>query len=144
MVECELSRLVISENQETPTLVMLREKDGERTLTIGIHIVEAIAINRKLTAEDFPRPMTHDLTCSLIAELGGSLNFIVISDLKINDTNQGTFFAFLNVSKEDGAELDIDCRPSDAIALAVREKCPIYIAEKVLDGCHSQGNSAAE
>lgn len=133
LIECLISRLVISENQETPTLIVLREKEGKRSLTIGIHIVEAIAINRKISNEILPRPMTHDMACSLIAELGGVLNFIVINDLKINEANQGTFYALLNISRDNGQTIEIDCRPSDALALSVRTKCPIFVEESVLD-----------
>jgi uncharacterized protein len=132
-VECLLSRILISENQQTPTLVVLREKEGERSLTIGIHIVEAIAINRTIQGETFPRPMTHDLACALIHRLGGVLQRVIVNDLGVEDPHRGTFFALLVIETDDGEVLEIDCRPSDALALAVREHAPIYVAEHVFD-----------
>jgi hypothetical protein len=133
LYECSISRLVISETQETPTLVVLQEKEGARSLTIGIHIVEAIAINRKLNNEDFPRPMTHDLCCRLISKLGGVLMRVVVNDIIFNENSQGTFYAYLEIITQSGEVIEIDSRPSDAIAIAIRFSAPIFVAEKVLD-----------
>ncbi len=132
-IPCEIARLVISETQEAPTLVMLREKDGERTLTIGIHIVEAIAINRKLSDEELPRPMTHDLLVSVIEHMGGALERVVVNDLRVNATGQGTYYALLFIRMQDGREVVVDSRPSDGLSLAVRVDCPIYVADHVFD-----------
>ena len=108
-------------------VVMLKEKDNERYLPIWIGAAEADAIAVKLQGVSVPRPMTHDLLNSIVDTLGATVNSIVVSDLK-NDT----FFAkiILNV---DGEQMDVDSRPSDAIALAVRVQVPIYAEEGVLD-----------
>mgnify|MGYP000988290610 CR=1 FL=1 len=138
LYECQISRLVISETQETPTLVVLHEKDGDRSVTIGIHIVEAIAINRKLKNEEFPRPMTHDLCCRIISKLGGVLMKVVISDISFNENDQGTFFAYLEIITHSGEVIEVDSRPSDAIAIAIRFRCPIFASGKVLDFDHGK------
>ncbi len=108
-------------------VVILKEKMAERYLPIWIGPAEADAIAVKLQGVDVPRPLTHDLLHSVIDALGATINSIIVSDLK-NDT----FFAkiILNVN---GGELEVDARPSDALALAVRAEVPIYAEEAVLD-----------
>jgi len=112
-------------------VVILEEKEAEeavkRYLPIWIGPAEADAIAVKLQSVTVPRPLTHDLLRSLIDALGATINSIIVSDLK-NDT----FYAkiILNV---DGGQIEIDSRPSDALALAVRADAPIYAEEAVLD-----------
>ena len=108
-------------------VVILREKDTERYLPIWIGAAEADAIAVKLQSVNVPRPLTHDLLQSVIEALGAKINSIVVSDLK-NDT----FYAriLLNV---DGEIMEVDSRPSDALALAVRAEVSIYAEEPVLD-----------
>jgi bifunctional DNase/RNase len=108
-------------------VVILKEKAAERYLPIWIGPSEADAIAVKLQGVSVPRPLTHDLLCSVIDALGANINSIVVSDLK-NDT----FFAkiLLNI---DGEQMEIDSRPSDALALAVRAEVPIYAEDTVLD-----------
>lgn len=108
-------------------VVILKEKVAERYLPIWIGPAEADAIAVKLQGVTVPRPLTHDLLCSVIDSLGASVNSIIICDLK-NDT----FYAkiLLNV---DGEQVEIDSRPSDALALAVRTEVPIFVEELVLD-----------
>ena len=108
-------------------IVILREVDHERYLPIWIGAAEADAIAVKLQNVSIPRPLTHDLLQSVIEVLGASVNSIIISDLK-NDT----FYAriMLNV---DGRLMEVDSRPSDALALAVRVEVSIYAEESVLD-----------
>jgi bifunctional DNase/RNase len=108
-------------------VVILKEKVAERYLPIWIGPAEADAIAVKLQGVTVPRPLTHDLLCSVIESLGASVNSIIVSDLK-NDT----FFAkiMLNV---DGSVVEIDSRPSDALALAVRCEVPIFADESVMD-----------
>jgi uncharacterized protein len=108
-------------------VVILKEKMAERYLPIWIGPSEADAIAVKLQGVNVPRPLTHDLLRSVIGSLGASVNSIVVSDLK-NDT----FFAKI-VLTVDGGSLEIDSRPSDALALAVRAEVPIYADESVLD-----------
>ncbi|GAG55989.1 unnamed protein product, partial [marine sediment metagenome] len=108
-------------------VVILKEKMAERYLPIWIGPAEADAIAVKLQGVTVPRPLTHDLLHTIIDTLGATINSIIVSDLK-NDT----FYAkiILNV---DGGQTEVDSRPSDALALAVRVEVPIYVEEAVLD-----------
>jgi len=108
-------------------VVILKEKTAKRYLPIWIGPAEADAIAVKLQGVTVPRPLTHDLLSSVIDSLGATIDSIVVSDLKSD-----TFYAkiLLNV---DGEQVEIDSRPSDALALAVRVEVPIYAEEAVLD-----------
>jgi len=108
-------------------VVILREKDSDRYLPIWIGPAEAEAIAMKLQDVSVPRPLTHDLLRSVIYGLGAAVSHIIVSDL-----HDDTFFAKI-VLESDGKTLEVDSRPSDAIALAVRVKVPIYVEESVLD-----------
>ena len=108
-------------------VVILKEKDSERYLPIWIGPAEADAIAVRLQGVTVPRPLTHDLLRSVIDALGAMIDSIIVSDLK-NDT----FYAKL-ILNVDGGQLEIDSRPSDAIALAVRAEVTIYAEEAVLD-----------
>jgi len=108
-------------------VVILKEKMARRYLPIWIGPAEADAIAVKLQGVTVPRPLTHDLLSSVIGSLGATLDSIIVSDLKSD-----TFYAkiILNI---DGEQIEIDSRPSDALALAVRADVPIYADEAVLD-----------
>jgi uncharacterized protein len=121
----ELKRIIISEVHEQQ-IIQLREVDGERSFPIVIGIFEATSIDRRVKNIIPPRPLTHDLIVSVVEQLGGEVQDIVISDLQ-----EHTYFAKLRVRK-DGELIEIDCRPSDAIAVAVTAKVPIWVAEDVL------------
>jgi bifunctional DNase/RNase len=121
----ELRRIIISEVDEQQ-IIVLRELDGERSFPIVIGIFEATSIDRRVKGVPSPRPLTHDLVANVIDQLGGELQDIVISDLRDH-----TYFAKLRV-RMNGELVDVDCRPSDAIALAVTAKVPIYVNEEVL------------
>ena len=108
-------------------VVILKEKLSERYLPIWIGPAEADAIAVKLQGVAVPRPLTHDLLSSVIDTLGGSVNSIIVNDLK-NDT----FFAKV-IIEVDGKQMEVDSRPSDALALAVRTGVPIFADESVLD-----------
>ena len=108
-------------------VVILKEKDSDRYLPIWIGPAESDAISVKLQNMEIARPLTHDLLDSVINTLGASVHSIVVSDLR-NDT----FYAKL-VLTIDEKQLEVDSRPSDAIALAVRVTAPIYVDESVLD-----------
>ena len=108
-------------------VVILRENDSDRYLPIWIGPAEADAIAVKLQDLSVPRPLTHDLLREVIDKLGGSIQRILVNDLQ-NDT----FFATITI-EVNGQTEDIDCRPSDAVALAVRAKVPIFANESVLD-----------
>lgn len=125
-VQMELSRILITETQDYQ-LIELREIDGERKFPIVIGIIEAAAIERRLKNVPVKRPQTHELLANTIEAMGGRLERIVINDLRDH-----TFFATLVVD-QDGRSVEIDSRPSDAIALGIAGDVPIYVAEHVLD-----------
>jgi len=108
-------------------VVILKERMAERYLPIWIGPAEADAIAVKLQEVNVPRPLTHDLLSSVIDSLGATVNSIIVNDLK-NDT----FYARI-VLNVDGGVIEVDSRPSDALALAVRVSAPIYVEEEVLD-----------
>ena len=108
-------------------VVILRVKDSDRYLPIWIGPAEADAIALKLQDVAVPRPMTHDLLRSVITALGATVEYIVVSDL-----NNDTFYAKI-VLKHNGTTMEVDARPSDAIALAVRTQSPIYVEDSVLE-----------
>jgi bifunctional DNase/RNase len=122
----ELSRIIISETNDEQVIV-LKEIEGKRAFPIVIGIWEALAIDRNIKGKKTPRPMTHDLLENVIQGLDGRLERVVVSDLK-----ERTFYARL-VLRRNGKTVEIDSRPSDAIALAVQMKAPIWVDEKVLE-----------
>jgi bifunctional DNase/RNase len=125
-VQMELHKIIISEMQDQQ-IIMLKEVDGERTFPIVIGSGEAYAIDRRLKGIPTPRPLTHDLLASMIEQLGGT-----IEQIEINDLENHTFFARIHV-RQDGRIIEVDSRPSDAIALGIATSVPIYVAEHVLD-----------
>jgi uncharacterized protein len=126
MIEVIVAGLGVAPSSSTP-LLLLKERDGDRVLPIGIGPLEAQAIAMPLQGVRLPRPMTHDVFTEVIASLGGHLRRIELTDLA-----DGTFHARLILGQA-GQERVIDIRPSDAVALAVRTETPIYVAEAVLD-----------
>ncbi len=124
-VHMELKRIIISEIHDQQ-VIMLKEVDGERSFPIVIGIFEATSIDRRVKGMPSPRPLTHDLVASVIDHLGGDLQDIYVSDLRDH-----TYYAKLRI-RQNGEIVEVDCRPSDAIALAVTAKVPIYVAEDVL------------
>lgn len=130
LVRMELSRILIHEDR-FDQVVELREVDGPRRLPIRIDLYQAAAIQRRLVGEEPPRPYTHELLANVIEQMGGTIEKIVINDLR-NECGTGTFFARLMIRRGDEL-LDIDSRPSDALALGVATEVPIYVDEHVLD-----------
>ncbi len=122
----ELVRIIISDNNEQQ-IIYLKEVDGERTFPIVIGIFEATSIDRRVRGQSTPRPLTHDLLANTIDQLGGELQDIYISELRDH-----TYFAKLRIKKE-GEMIEVDSRPSDAIAIAVTVEVPIFVAEDVID-----------
>jgi len=131
-VEMELSRILIRELNDYQ-LIELAEVDGERSFPIVIGLPEAQAIERRLQGKEIKRPQTHDLLGALIDALGGRLTSITINDL-----SDHTFFATLDIVREDGEQLHIDSRPSDAIAIGIAGGVPIYVEEHVLEEAQSE------
>jgi bifunctional DNase/RNase len=123
----ELARIVISE-VTSEQVIWLREIDGPRSFPILIGIFEATSIDRRVKGFEAPRPLTHDLLVNAVELLGGEFQDVVINELKDH-----TYFAQLRVRQE-GELVEIDARPSDAIAVAVScdPPLPIYVSEDVL------------
>ena len=127
MVEVELRRITINDTGDRQYIV-LGEKGGDRMLPIVIGYNEAQAINRFIKGEQMPRPMTHDLALALVDATGCTLDRVDVTDLK-----DGTFYAVIHLTRPDGTKVEVDSRPSDAIALACAQRKPIFMAERVLD-----------
>jgi bifunctional DNase/RNase len=108
-------------------IIILRDEVGDRVLPIWVGIFEANAIALQIENVATPRPMTHDLLRNVIQDLDGLVQKVVVSELREN-----TFFAVIHVAVR-GEALLIDARPSDAIALALRTKAPIFVEEEVID-----------
>lgn len=128
LVPMELSRIIISEINDQQ-VIYLREIDGERAFPILIGFFEATSIDRRVKGHEMPRPLTHDLIVNVVEELGGELQDVIISELR-----EHTYFAKLRVQL-DGELVEIDARPSDAIAVAVtcKPSLPIFVNEEVLN-----------
>lgn len=126
MVEMELHRILISETSDQQ-YIFLKEKGGERTFPIVIGFYEAQAIDRFVKEEAFPRPMTHDLFSHVIEALGARVEKVEVTNLK-----DSTFYSVIHLVTSDDRRVEIDARPSDAIALATASKAKIFVAEKVL------------
>ena len=123
----ELSRIIISDINEQQ-VIYLREVDGDRTFPILIGLFEVMSIDRRVRGEVPPRPLTHDLLKNAIEELGGEVEDVIVSSLQ-----EHTYFARIRI-RRDGELVEIDSRPSDAIALSVHFEphLPIYVSEDVL------------
>ena len=132
-IQVELKRIIITETSDQQ-VIYLKELTGTRSFPIVIGSSEAFAIDRRLKGQPTPRPQTHELLASVIEKLEGRLERILINDLQ-----EHTFFARL-VIRHGGAggggggkTVEIDCRPSDAIALGVAGNVPIFVADHVLE-----------
>lgn len=126
MIEMSIDSIRVS-MMNYQRVVILKEKDAERFLPIWIGPAEADAIAIKLQGVTPPRPLTHDLLETSITSLGATVNSIIVTDLQ-NDT----FYAKL-ILDVNGERLELDSRPSDAMAVAIRAEAPIYVDESVLD-----------
>jgi len=109
-------------------IVVLKDPDNKLNLHIWIGPLEATAMATELEGIKPQRPMTHDLLRNLMTEFGA-----VVESAEITELRENTYFARIQVKTRDGKALEIDSRPSDAIALALRTKSPIYVAKKVLE-----------
>ena len=127
LVQMEVSKIRIDERRGEQ-VVVLKERGGNRLLPIIIGISEVTAIKMKISGIQPPRPLTHDLLQSTIAQLGATLSRVVITKLEFN-----TFFAKLILQSKDGSLQEVDARPSDSIAVALRADAPIFVAEEVLN-----------
>ncbi len=126
MIEVKIESIrisLMSPNQ----VVILKEMDGERRLPVFIGKPEGDAITFRLNQAEMPRPVSHDLAASIIDALGARISHVLVHELR-----DSHFFASIHFQGEKG-EIEIDARPSDAIAIAVRVNCPIFVADDVMD-----------
>ncbi len=125
-IPMELSQILINE-QVDQQVIVLKETGGQRSFPIVIGMPEILAIDRRLKGIELPRPLTHDLLANAIVQLGGSIEKIVISDLRDH-----TFFAVIHV-RQDDKMVEIDSRPSDAIGLAAGLNIPLFVEDRVFE-----------
>ena len=126
LIECELARVVVQDPKEQQ-YIHLRTRGGERSFPIVIGFHEANEIYSKLIGQVHGRPLTHDLLGRVLAATDTHVQKVVVNALRDN-----TYYANLHLER-DGEERVVDCRPSDAIALAVQLRAPIFVAREVLD-----------
>jgi bifunctional DNase/RNase len=126
-IEMSVGGLTLDPVTKTP-IVILKDTENKLNLPIWIGLLEATAMATEIEGIAMARPMTHDLLKTLLAEVGGTVQSIEITELKEN-----TYYAAINLTVSGGRQLVLDSRPSDAIALALRAKCPIYVAKAVLE-----------
>ena len=125
-IEMTIKGLMVDPITNMP-IIILRDKEGQRVLPIWVGVFEANAIALQIENVTTPRPMTHDLLKNVISDLRGRIEKIVVSDLKEN-----TFYALIYLAMN-GGTVAIDARPSDAIALALRTRAPIFVEDTVID-----------
>ena len=125
-IEMDIKGLMVDPISNMP-IVILRDKEGTRTLPIWVGMSEANAIALQIENIATPRPMTHDLLRNVIHDLKASVDKVVVCDLQ-----DGTFYALIHL-RLNGEPVAIDARPSDAIALALRTRAPIFVEETVID-----------
>jgi uncharacterized protein len=134
-VEMKIRGLMMDPVTNMP-IVILRDLNGNSVLPIWVGVYEANAIALEIEKVSTPRPMTHDLIKTLLLGLNAGLRKVVVSELK-----DDTFYAVIWLDR-DGELISVDSRPSDALALALRLDCPIYVDECVLKSSKSQANVA--
>jgi len=137
MIEMQLAQITM-EDLSTVQTILLKEKGGERGFPIVIGIFEAWAIKRIVEKEPFARPLTHDLLTNVIDAMGGRLTKIAVTALR-----NSTYHASLYIER-DGQEVEVDARPSDAIALAMKAEAPIFVSEQVFEELSKDQGAAPE
>ena len=125
-VQMELNKIILSDGEDQQ-IIVLKEVDGERTFPIIIGDREAREIDRRLKQIPTQRPMTHDLLATVIEEMGGTIDHIAINSLENH-----TFYAQIHI-RQNGHVIEIDSRPSDAIAVGAATTVPIFVAQQVFD-----------
>jgi len=129
-IEMTIKGLMVDPITNMP-IIILRDREGQKVLPIWVGVFEANAIALQIENVVTPRPMTHDLLKNVITDLNGTVERIVVSDLRDN-----TFYAMIHLVVN-GSPVAVDSRPSDAIALALRTKAPIFVEERVIDHAKS-------
>ena len=130
-IEVKIRALMMDPNSGTP-IIILKDVQSDTMLPIWVGAYEANAIALEIEKHAPPRPMTHDLLRNLIVELGVRVERVVVTSLRDN-----TFFAVIEMRNSDGERLVLDSRPSDAIALALRADCPIFVDMEVIKASHN-------
>jgi bifunctional DNase/RNase len=125
-IEVKIRALMMDPNSGTP-IIILKDVNSDTMLPIWVGAYEANAIALEIEKIAPQRPMTHDLLRNLIVEMGASVERVVVTELRDN-----TFFAIIEMRSSDGTPMMLDSRPSDAIALALRADCPIYVDMEVI------------
>ena len=125
-IEVKIRALMMDPNSGTP-IIILKDVNSETMLPIWVGAYEANAIALEIEKIAPPRPMTHDLLRNLIVELGLTVDRVVVTSLRDN-----TFYAVIEMTGENGDAMRLDSRPSDAIALALRADCPIFVDQEVI------------
>ncbi len=133
-IEMTIKGLMIDPITNMP-IIILRDQEGQRILPIWVGVFEANAIALQIENVQTPRPMTHDLLKNVIGDLSAQVERIVVTDLKEN-----TFYALIHL-RTNGHSIEIDARPSDAIALALRTRSPIFVEEAVIQNARSVESS---
>jgi hypothetical protein len=133
-IEMNIKGLMIDPITNMP-IIILRDQEGQRILPIWVGVFEANAIALQIENVQTPRPMTHDLLKNIIDDLSAQVERIVVTELKEN-----TFYALIHLRKN-GHSIEVDARPSDAIALALRTRSPIFVEEAVIQNARSVENS---
>jgi bifunctional DNase/RNase len=134
LIEMAIKGLMVDPLTNLP-IIILRDETNERVLPIWVGPVEANAIALQVENVSTPRPMTHDLLRHVVGQLGGTLTRVIIHDLK-----ESTFYAYLEIMKDE-ERLLVDARPSDALALSLRTKVPIFVNLSVFE--HARGADVA-
>lgn len=138
LVEVKIGALIMDPNTNTP-IVVLKGIDSETVLPIWVGAFEANAIALEIEKIVPQRPMTHDLLRNLIIECGLTASRVIVTDLQEN-----TFYAIVELAEQDGGLVTMDARPSDAIALALRLDCPIFVERRVLELSATSANNEPE
>lgn len=125
-IEVKIRALMMDPNSGTP-IIILKDVNSETMLPIWVGAYEANAIALEIEKVTPQRPMTHDLLRNLIVEMGARVERVIVTELRDN-----TFFAVIEMRHSDGTVLMLDSRPSDAIALALRADCPIFVDAEVI------------
>lgn len=137
-IEVKIRALMMDPNSGTP-IIILKDVNSETMLPIWVGAYEANAIALEIEKIAPQRPMTHDLLSNLIVEMGARVERVVITELRDN-----TFFAVIEMRNVDGTAMMLDSRPSDAIALALRADCPIYVDMEVIRSSRNTVESEEE
>ena len=138
MREAEIKALLVDPVNNAP-VILLKDRNSSKAMPIWIGEAEAMSIALGLQNGTFPRPLSHDLMKVIIDDLAGSVEKIVISSLK-----EGTYYATIFLKSQDGAVVEVDARPSDSLALALRVGSPIYVADEVFEASAIESPFAEE